>query len=80
VLEERGLVVRVSPDFIVDAAVATGLEQQLKDFLADNEKITAAGFRDLIGASRKYSIPLLDYFDHSGVTIRSGDYRLLRER
>jgi len=80
VLEERGLVVRVSPDFIVDAAVATGLEQQLKDFLADNEKITAAGFRDLIGASRKYSIPLLDYFDHSGVTIRSGDYRLLREQ
>ena len=39
------------------------------------EQITAAGFRDLISASRKYSIPLLDYFDRSGVTVRSGDYR-----
>jgi selenocysteine-specific elongation factor len=41
--------------------------------------MTAAGFRDLIGTSRKYAVPLLEWFDAHGVTIRSGDYRTLRK-
>ena len=38
----------------------------------------AAEFRDLIGASRKFSIALLDYFDRTGFTMRVGDVRKLR--
>ncbi len=37
--------------------------------------MTAASFRDLIGSSRKYTIPLLEYFDRDGLTIRIGDIR-----
>ena len=37
-------------------------------------------YRDLLGASRKFAIALLDYFDHSGVTIRVGDARKLRAK
>ena len=39
--------------------------------------MTAASFRDLIGSSRKYTIPLLEYFDRDGLTIRIGDIRRL---
>jgi selenocysteine-specific elongation factor len=39
-----------------------------------------AQFRDLVGTSRKYAVPLLEWFDASGVTIRNGDVRVLRER
>jgi len=36
--------------------------------------------RDLLGASRKFAIALLDYFDHTGFTTRVGDLRRLRGR
>ena len=50
----------------------------LIDHLQKNPEITAAAFRDILGASRKFAIALLDYFDHSGVTTRVGDARKLR--
>jgi selenocysteine-specific elongation factor len=40
--------------------------------------MNAAAFRDLIGSSRKYTIPLLEYFDRVGLTIRIGDIRKLK--
>jgi selenocysteine-specific elongation factor len=41
-------------------------------------RITAARFRDAVGTSRKYVVPLLEFFDATGVTIRDGDQRALR--
>jgi selenocysteine-specific elongation factor len=38
----------------------------------------ASAFRDLIGSSRKYTIPLLEFFDRDGLTIRVGDVRRLK--
>ena len=42
--------------------------------------MTAAEFRDMLGTSRKYAVPLLEWLDAHGVTIRNGDYRTLRKR
>ncbi|MGB5687453.1 MAG: SelB C-terminal domain-containing protein [Candidatus Electrothrix sp.] len=39
----------------------------------------APGFKDLTGLSRKFSIPLLEYFDKIKLTIRVGDKRILRK-
>jgi selenocysteine-specific elongation factor len=41
-------------------------------------RITAARFRDVVGTSRKYVVPLLEFFDATGVTVRDGDQRALR--
>ncbi|MGH2719796.1 MAG: SelB C-terminal domain-containing protein, partial [Actinomycetota bacterium] len=38
---------------------------------------TVAQFRDAVGASRKYVVPLLEYLDRMGVTRRQGDLRVL---
>jgi selenocysteine-specific elongation factor len=78
VLCERGDLVKVSGDLVFAAEVVREAELALREYLSRNDRITAAEFRDLISASRKYSIPLLDYFDRCGVTLRSGDYRRLR--
>ena len=40
--------------------------------------ITVSDFRQALGTSRKYALPLLEYFDAHGVTRRHGDVRLLR--
>jgi selenocysteine-specific elongation factor len=39
--------------------------------------LTPARFRDAIGTSRKYALPLLEWFDATGVTVRVGDVRTL---
>jgi selenocysteine-specific elongation factor len=52
--------------------------QLLRDYVAAHGEINAAAFRDLLGASRKFSIALLDYFDRTGFTLRVGDVRKLR--
>jgi selenocysteine-specific elongation factor len=36
--------------------------------------------RDVLGTSRKYVVPLLEYFDSRGLTKRDGDIRTLRRR
>jgi len=78
VLVERGVVVKVAGDLAFAREVIDELQGRLRAHLEREKEITAAGFRDLIDASRKYSIPLLDYFDRSGLTLRSGDVRRLR--
>ncbi len=39
-----------------------------------------AAFRDAVGTSRKYAVPLMEWFDATGITIRDGDRRTLRAR
>ena len=78
VLEREGRVVRVAPDlYFAREAIGRGIHL-LREYCASHGEITAASFRDLIGASRKYTIPLLQYYDRTGVTLRIGDVRKLR--
>jgi selenocysteine-specific elongation factor len=47
-------------------------------YLADHpEGATAAQLRDVLGISRKYAIPLLEYCDANAITKRIGDLRFL---
>lgn len=39
---------------------------------------TVAQFRDWVGSSRKYTLPLLEYYDQKGVTQRKADKRILK--
>jgi len=77
-LEREGSVVRITTDMYFLAASIDKLRQTLKSYLTDKGEMTAASFRDLIGSSRKYTIPLLEYFDRDGLTIRVGDIRRLK--
>ena len=52
----------------------------LTTFLKDNEEIDTPKFKEMTGASRKYTIPLIEYFDKSQLTVRVGDARVLRKK
>ena len=56
------------------------LKENLVALLIKQGEIDTPAFKDLTGLSRKFSIPLLEYFDKSKVTIRVGDKRILREK
>ena len=77
-LERDGSVVRVTTDMYFLASSIEKLRAALKNFLMEKGEINAAAFRDLINSSRKYTIPLLEYFDREGLTIRIGDIRKLK--
>ena len=78
-LEMQGRVVKVAAELYFDRAHFEDARGRLLGYLADHTEINAAGYRDLLAASRKISISLLDYFDHAGVTTRVGDARRLRK-
>ncbi|MGH7924950.1 MAG: selenocysteine-specific translation elongation factor [Candidatus Binatus sp.] len=77
-MERQGRVVKIATDLYFSRAAADAAKNRLVKFLETHDEITAAAFRDLLGASRKFAIVLLDHFDHSGVTTRVGDIRRLR--
>ena len=77
-LERDRSVVRVATDLYYLSSTVDQIRAVLKKFLAEKGEITAGSFRDLIGSSRKYTIPLLEYFDREGLTIRIGDIRRLK--
>ncbi|HEX6769341.1 MAG TPA: selenocysteine-specific translation elongation factor [Candidatus Binatia bacterium] len=77
-LEREGAVVRITTDMYFLASSIEQLRATLVQFLSEKGEMNAAAFRDLIGSSRKYTIPLLEYFDRVGLTIRIGDIRKLK--
>lgn len=54
-----------------------GIKRQLSDTYPSPSQFTVSDFRKLTDSSRKYVIPLLEYFDRNRITIRAGDYRTL---
>jgi selenocysteine-specific elongation factor len=78
VMERSGTVVRVSQDIYFLRDTVKGIEQALRERLSDQGEITPASFRDLVGTTRKYAVPLLEYLDRVGVTVRVGDRRRVR--
>lgn len=70
-----GELVRVSADLVM----LPGQLEQVRQVLADMPAgFTVADFRDAIGLSRKYAVPLLEWADSEGLTVRRGDARTLR--
>ncbi len=79
-MEREGRVVKVATDLYFAKGAVDTARERLIAHLGANPEITAAVFRDLLGASRKFAIALLDHFDRTGVTTRVGDVRRLRSR
>jgi selenocysteine-specific elongation factor len=63
-----------------DAAALEALEVRVRTFFATSHTMTTAQFKELVGQSRKYTIPLAEYFDGRHVTLRVGELRTLRRR
>jgi selenocysteine-specific elongation factor len=77
-LAAEGRVVRSSQELYFDAGAVEALRVRLVAFLRDRHEISTQEFKELVGASRKYAIPLAEYFDRERVTLRVGERRVLR--
>jgi len=76
---EQGMLVKVKEDLYFHGGALEDLKRRLLEFFAGHEEISTPQFKDLTQATRKYTIPLLEYLDATRFTIRIGDVRRLRE-
>ncbi|MEA2665834.1 MAG: selenocysteine-specific elongation factor, partial [Candidatus Eremiobacteraeota bacterium] len=78
-LVATGTLVKVGSDVYQGRQIAE-IRRRLELAIRRDGPITMARFRDAVGTSRKYAVPLMEWFDATGVTVRDGDLRALRER
>jgi selenocysteine-specific elongation factor len=78
-LLDSGDVVKVTDEFYFSRHALADLTDTLRKFAGTtaDRLIDVPKFKELAGVSRKYAIPLLEYFDREHVTARSGDKRLI---
>ena len=79
-LLREGILDKVSESLYYDASIIDALQEKMTVFLEKEGDIDAPRFKDLTGLTRKFSIPLLEYFDRIKLTIRVGDKRILRKQ
>ena len=78
VLIEGKKLVRVKESLFFHTEALESIQEKLVALLRERKEIGPADIKDLLGISRKYAIPLLEYFDGRRVTQRVGERRVLR--
>ena len=70
-------IVKVSEEFYFSSAAIDELVNNMREAVSATEDrlIDVQKFKEIAGVSRKYAIPLLEYFDRERITQRSGDKR-----
>jgi len=75
-LRDRVLI-KLADDLVFHQTALEGLRQLMAAQKAKTQKIDVATFKDLLGVTRKYAIPLLEYLDQQRITRRVGDERII---
>jgi selenocysteine-specific elongation factor len=80
VMAKEGILIKVKEDLFFHRNAIEDLKNKLILFFKKEEEISTPQFKDMTGVSRKYTIPLIEYFDRSQITVRVGDSRVLRKK
>lgn len=75
-LVEMELLLKVAEDMYFISENIETAKKIIVDIITNNGSIAAAEFRDSIGASRKYAVAILEYFDAQKLTKRVEDKRV----
>jgi selenocysteine-specific elongation factor len=71
------VLIKISEDLVFHRETLEELKHQVSEWKSKSPKIDVSRFKDLVGVSRKYAIPLLEYLDREHVTRRAGDERII---
>jgi selenocysteine-specific elongation factor len=77
-LVHEGVLVKIKSGIYIHRVPFGELKEALVSYLKKNREITTPQFKEMTNASRKYAIPLIEYFDQIKLTIRLGERRVLR--
>ena len=77
-LVHEGALVKIKSGMYFHRTHFENLKGELLNYLKSHKEISTSQFKELTGASRKYAIPLIEYFDQIKLTLRVGEKRILR--
>jgi len=75
-LDDNGKAKIINENIIISIMAFNSLIDSVDNHFKDNENMSVSNFKDLSGFSRKNAIPMLEYFDKNGFTIRNGAERM----
>ncbi len=78
-LLQDGTIIKINEALYFHTSVLEKLQEQVTLFIKKEGEIDAPRFKNMTGLTRKFSIPLLEYFDKIKLTIRIDDRRVLRK-
>ncbi len=72
---EDGLLIRISDELYFTPAAVESAVNICRKFISESGPSTMSQLREAWGISRKYAVPLCEFLDEQGVTVRDGDLR-----
>jgi len=79
-LVEHGRLVRVAEKLYFHSDAVEHARELLASHIKREGRLESVKFKYLLDTTRKFAIPLLDYFDRIGVTVRVGNTRYLKSQ
>jgi selenocysteine-specific elongation factor len=74
-LAAEGRIIRLTTSLYVDVNVMDDVRRAVVGRLDEAGEISVPEFKDLVGVTRKHAIPLLEFLDREGTTMRAGNVR-----
>ncbi|MCH7497969.1 MAG: selenocysteine-specific translation elongation factor [Candidatus Marinimicrobia bacterium] len=74
--EDRGKLVRISRRMVLHPDATQRLITGVQEHFREQRELTVADLKALTGTTRKFAVPLLEYLDQQGHTVRVGDKRV----
>ena len=76
-LVSDGELVEIAPDYHLHASAEQAARDKVRQSM-QGRGLTLSEIRELLGTTRKYAVPLCEYWDRVGFTARQGDLRTLK--
>ena len=77
-LVHEGVLVKVKSEIYFHRVPFENLKEELVTYIKSHQEITTPQFKEMTKTSRKYAIPLIEYFDQIKLTLRLGEKRVMR--
>lgn len=75
IMVSKELLVRINDSLYLTAETYENMMSRLRKFFQEKGEMSVGEFRDILGTSRKYALPFLEYLDSNRITLRVGDVR-----
>ena len=79
ILTEQERLVRIDVNLLFHCQAVEQAQQIITSYIAKEGRLESVKFKYLLDTTRKFAIPLLDYFDRIGVTRRADNTRYLKK-
>ena len=79
-LINEGVIIKTKDDLYFHVEAVDALKKKVIGFFENHEDMATPQFKEIAKVSRKFLIPLIEYFDTTNFTIRVGDIRKLRKK